>query len=217
MIYQRGTTDSYSLWANAVDDSSYEFPSLLKYFQRSVEFTPANNALRASNASVTYDPAAFSSLGGPLQVSVPNYAIPFSSWSLLGLAQIGIQRIGDFVSGALLGAQYTMTTVDPRDSTRSSSEASYLRQALGRPNLQVYKNSMAQRILFGSDTGTPKASGVLVNTSGLLYTLEARREVILSAGAVGTLNVTLRKSANLNLVSIATNALGVWNRTSQYP
>ena len=213
MIYQRGTTESYSLWADAVGDSSYEFPSLLKYFQRSVEFTPANNALRASNASVTYNPAAFSD-GGPLQVSVPNYANPFSSWSFLGLAQIGIRRIEDFVSGALLGAQYTMTTVDPKDSTRSSSETSYLRQALGRPNLQVYKNSMAQRISFGSETGTPKASGVLVNTSGLLYTLEARREVILSAGAVRISDVALRRRANLDLVSIATIAFGIWDWTS---
>ena len=49
-------------------------------------------------------------------------------------------------------------------------------------NLYFYKSTEAKRILF-KDCG--KASGVLVSTAGFETTLLAKKEVILSAGAVG--------------------------------
>jgi choline dehydrogenase len=74
----RGTKESYDAWADIVGDDSYTFANLLPYFEKSAQFTPPATAKRFPNATTEYNPAVFSSSGGPLQVSYPNYA---ESWS----------------------------------------------------------------------------------------------------------------------------------------
>ena len=154
----------------------------MPYFQKSVQFTPPNTSKRAANASAQYNPAAFSSTGGPLHVSYPNYAAPFSSWMERGMRAIGIADVQDFNSGTLLGSQYPSVTIRPSDETRSSAESSFIQTALkeGNPNLNIYTETMAQRVLFDGDK---TATGVEVRSTGLTYRIHAAKEVILSAGA----------------------------------
>ncbi|PVH75764.1 GMC oxidoreductase [Cadophora sp. DSE1049] len=179
MIYQRGTRESYQQWADAVGDDSYTFDNLFTYFQKSVKFT-APGPKRAANASAEYNAAAFSSTGGPLEVSYANYAGPFSSYIEGALNEIGIPDAPDFNSGSLFGAQYCSSTISPGDQSRESSQTSFLNAAAGRSNLKVYSSTMAQKILFNS---AKKATGVRVKSNGITYTINARKEVILSAGA----------------------------------
>ncbi|CZT52318.1 probable choline dehydrogenase [Rhynchosporium secalis] len=179
MIYQRGTKESYQQWADAVGDQSYTFDSLLPYFQKSVKFTPPSTK-RAANASAEYNPAAFSAAGGPLEVSYANYAGPFSSYIEGALNEIGIPNTQDFNSGSLFGAQYCSSTINPKDESRSSSQTSFLNAADGRKNLKVYSLTTAQKILFD---GNKRATGVSVKSNGVTYAINARKEIILSAGA----------------------------------
>ncbi|QKX56261.1 uncharacterized protein TRUGW13939_03362 [Talaromyces rugulosus] len=167
------------MWATAVNDTSYEYDSFLEYFKKSVHFTPPDNERRPPNASVSYSPAAFSRTGGPLQVSIPIWANSFSSFAKIGYDRLGIKQAVDFVSGALAGVQYNMNTIDPQKQTRSSSETAYLRMIGSSRSFQIYNNTMAQKILFYGTT----ASGVRVMSRNLTYTLTARREIIVSAGA----------------------------------
>ncbi|PCG99791.1 Glucose-methanol-choline oxidoreductase [Penicillium occitanis (nom. inval.)] len=177
--YHHGTCDAYHMWATTVNDSSYEYYSFLPYFKKSVHFTPPDNERRPRNASVDYNPAAFSPTGGPLQVSVPTWANSFSSFAKIGYERLGIQQAVDFVSGTLAGVQYNMNTIDPLRQTRSSSETSYLRMVENSKALRIYNHTTAQRILFNGTT----ASAVAVQSDNLTYTLGAKREVIVSAGA----------------------------------
>ena len=179
MIYQRGTRESYQQWADAVGDDSYTFDNLFPYFQKSVKFT-APGPKRAANASAEYNAAAFSSAGGPLEVSYANYAGPFSSYIEGALNEIGIPDAQDFNSGSLFGAQYCSSTISPGDQSRESSQTSFLTAAAGRSNLKVYSLTTAQKIIFNS---AKKATGVRVKSNGISYTINARKEVILSAGA----------------------------------
>ena len=80
----------------------------------------------------------------------------------------------------MLGSAYATFTIDPINAERSSSESSFLRAALKGTALQVYKQTLAQQILFNSNK---IAIGVSVSTGGLNYTLSAKKEVIVSAGA----------------------------------
>ncbi|PZR54976.1 choline oxidase [Xylanimonas oleitrophica] len=68
------------------------------------------------------------------------------------------------------------------DGTRASSSVSYLHPVLGRENLTVLTDHQVERITFDDDL---RATGVDVR-SGLFRTvhLAARREVVLSAGAI---------------------------------
>lgn len=181
MIYQRGSKQSYQKWADHVGDDSYNWENLQPYFEKSVTFTPPASS-RFENASAEFNAAAFSSSGGPLQVSYPNYAQPFSTWLKPALEEIGVPSVQDFNSGALLGSQYAATTIDPRTQKRESSQTSFLEEASGRNNLKVYTNALAKKILFNA---SKKATGVAVTSNfGLTrFTLSARKEVIVSAGA----------------------------------
>ena len=74
-------------------------------------------------------------------------------------------------------------TVDPEAETRSSSETSFLQSAISSsPLFQIYQRTLAQRIIFNQNK---TAVGVAVSTSGVPYTLSARKEVIVAAGVVG--------------------------------
>ena len=73
-----------------------------------------------------------------------------------------------------------MLTMTPETQIRSSSSSSFLQEALRTTDLAVYKNTLALKILFNSQK---QANGVSVQTASFNYTVAARKEVILSAGA----------------------------------
>jgi choline dehydrogenase len=184
MAYHRGTRQSYAAWADAVGDPSYAFDSFLPFFKKSINYTTPDQHLRAANATVPpANLSAFSGADGPLHVSHANWATPFASWGQLALREIGMPDIPDFSSGELLGSQYVPATLRPDDETRSTSESSYLQQSLADDDsrLEVFVHTLAKKILFDSNN---TATGVEVETAGTSYTLNATREVILSAGAV---------------------------------
>ncbi|KAF7175630.1 hypothetical protein CNMCM7691_009195 [Aspergillus felis] len=181
MAYQR---ESMQLWADLVQDQSYTFDNTLPYYQKTVQFTPPDTLRRAANATAQYNPDAFAHEGQrPLHVSYPVYAMPFSSWMRLGVEEAGINETLDFNSGSLFGAQYCSFTIRPSDETRSSSQAAFLSPLPLSTNLKIYQNTMAKRILFNPQK---QASGVQVRDLLRTFTLNAEREVIISAGVFHT-------------------------------
>ena len=149
-------------------------------------FTPPNQAKRSAGTtadpSAKYDPTAFSSSGGPLHVSYLNYFQPFSPYMRKAFQALGFQELAGLNSGKLHGWGEMTFTQDPQAATRSSSETSFLQQALATSTLQVYHVTTAKKILFDANK---KATGVVVSTGGYTpYTLSVRKEVIVAAGAV---------------------------------
>lgn len=183
MAFHRGTTGSYQRWAEEVDDDSYTLSSLMKYFQRSVTLTPPRSDLRFANASVEYDSSAFNNSiypNQPLQATWGNYAYPIATWTQLALAKVGIATESKgFQSGNLLGASWCPSTIEPKSQHRSSSQTSFLTYAMKDASLKTYSHSLTRKVLFD---GT-RATGVLLQAGSKNFTLNATREVILSAGA----------------------------------
>lgn len=195
----RSSRGAYQKWAELTGDESYTFNNFLPFFQKSAQFHPPSRTTRLSNSTISYDQSAFSAGGGPLQVGYPAWENPISSWIGRGLTALGLQQLPGMSNGDILGWGYTAFTQDPRTQTRSSSEASYLREALRETtNLVIYKNTMAKRVLF--DTGK-KATGVVVNSGGMTYQINATKEVILSAGVVGHFQASLHESKFLTVRS----------------
>lgn len=180
---RRGSKGSYAKWAEAVEDSSYEWDALLPYFQRSVTFRPPGvRSKRLTNATVNYDAGAFSAKGGPLHVSFPAWANAISTWMREAFNELGWAEAMSFTNGNLLGHSWVSTTIHPQKRTRESSESSFLREAFRETlNLQLYKTTLAKQILFDDEK---RATGVLVNSGGVEYPIFAKQEVVLSAGAV---------------------------------
>ncbi len=122
-----------------------------------------------------------------MHVSFSNYADAFGSWAQKAFIGVGmaLQSLG-LNAGVLNGSAFSTLTIDPRNGYRSSSESSFLHAALQNGTAPIiYKNSLAERILLNGTTAT----GVLVSTAGsygtkpVNFTLTARKEVIVSAGA----------------------------------
>ena len=65
---------------------------------------------------------------------------------------------------------------------RASTARTYLRPALKRPNLQVVTNALVHRVVFDGK----RAVGVEFSRGGGVERVDAAREVILSAGAIGS-------------------------------
>ena len=115
-------------------------------------------------------------------MSFPGYFNAISSWLGNAFSELGFARLPGFSDGRLFGWSYLTYSVDPISQTRSSSETSFLREALRQTtNLNIYKTTQVKKILFKD---CKSATGVLVNTAGVEYTISATKEVILSAGSV---------------------------------
>lgn len=179
--YHRGTKGTYKKWADDIGDESYEWDAILPYFEKSIHFTPPADT-RFPNATPKYDAGVLGNGSGPVSVTYGAYAWALGTWGKLALEAVGIPEIAGLQSGNLLGSSNQLLTIDAESMVRDSAETSFLRKlGLPNPNLIVYPNTLATRIIFDS---TKKARGVTIDFGGRNYTLNATAEVIVSAGSL---------------------------------
>lgn len=185
MLYHRPTKGYYEQFAEHVGDLSYTWDNMTTYLERSMTFTPPLKSNQAGE--ISYDASAFlpsGNMSNPLQVTYPGYNFELSLSGPAAFENIGLASQAGVSSGVLDGYSYWTYTIDPTTGTRSSSESSFLQEGLQRESLNVFMNSLAQNVVFNGTT----AVGVNITTSvaGIpprYYTLSARREVLLAAGA----------------------------------
>ncbi|KAJ8061221.1 hypothetical protein OCU04_010293 [Sclerotinia nivalis] len=185
LSYHRATSGTYQKWAELVGDQSYTFENLLPYYKKSCHLTTPNIEKRNSaTATVVYDLTGFdNSIGGPLQVSWNNWVDPTIEALARAVQSIGLPVSPDgFSSGSLSGhGAWVPSTIEPKHAVRSSSQSSFLEEAIENTDIMVHAHTQALKILF--DSGSPKrANAVQVTTSGFEYTIKATQEVIVSAG-----------------------------------
>jgi choline dehydrogenase len=183
MMYHRPSEGSLQAWADYVGDQSWNWANMTKYYERSMTLTPNIANRTAENGSAVYDAGAYTTSGSnsqPLHVSYPNYINPLSQYAAAAFSAIGLKQIPGFASGILDGFGWWQFTIDGRTGLRSSAESSFLSEALSRRGLTTYLNAQARNITFENGT----AIAVNVTNYGMRpFTISARNEVIVSAGA----------------------------------
>ena len=163
MIYIRGVPADYDGWA-ASGATGWSYDEVLPFFKRAED-----------NSRFCNEPHA---VGGMIGVSDPEYIHPLSRVWLQAGQQAGLPFNPDFNSGTTVGCGvYQLNT---RDGWRSSAAVAYLGRARGRGNLTIRTRARAIRILFNGR----RAIGVEFASRGRLLRAIAKREVILSAGAI---------------------------------
>lgn len=184
MIHHRPNKGALDVWAEAVGDDAYTFDNLLPYFKKSFTFTPPNTETRLKNATTLYNTNDFNEEGGPIQVTYPNWTPVWSTWAAKGLEAIGINMTDKYNEGSLFGWFYAQLTVEAKNQVRSTS-ADFVYAARDKglaDNLTVYLETRADKVLFD---GNQRARAVQVTGADLLvYTINATKEIILSAGAL---------------------------------
>lgn len=179
MGYTQTAAGALQMWADKVGDASYAYESSSYYYRKSMNFTRANKELRLPNTT-TSEAVGTAAIGGPLDVTYASWAQSFSTWVAIAMNAIGIHTTDAFINGNLNGSSWLTSTINPRNGHRESAETAYLSPIIGRPNLKVFDLTLGERIIFDRNK---VARGVEVTTGNRTFTLNARREVIVSGGA----------------------------------
>ncbi|MCE4556338.1 GMC family oxidoreductase [Roseateles cellulosilyticus] len=163
MVYIRGQREDYDAWA-ALGNAGWGWDDVLPYFIQS----EGNDSFGAP----------LHGQAGPLKVSRLRTDNPLhAAWLAAGL-EAGHAINDDFNGATQEGIGIYQVTQDRGE--RCNAARAYLRPHLHRPNLRVLTQAHVQRILFDGR----RAVGVEVRVGGELRRLRARREVVLSAGAI---------------------------------
>ncbi|TGR73464.1 alanine-phosphoribitol ligase, partial [Mesorhizobium sp. M2D.F.Ca.ET.223.01.1.1] len=116
---------------------------------------------------------------GPLGVSsgAPH---PLTRIFVKAAQQAGLPFRADFNAGEQEGAGFYQTTT--RNGRRSSTAVAYLKPALGRKNLTLRTDATVSRVVV--ENGCAVGAEIIAN--GRTELLRAEREVIVTAGAIGS-------------------------------
>lgn len=169
MIYMRGQRSDYDHWA-ALGNRGWGWDDVLPVFKESEDYQHGADAYHGA--------------GGELRVEERRV-----NWEILdawrdAAAQTGIPKIDEFNRGDNFGNSYFQ--VNQKRGSRWSGTRGFLRPVLQRPNLTVMTQAQVLRVNFDETQDMPRATGIQVRTKHGDQTINARREVILAAGAIGS-------------------------------
>jgi choline dehydrogenase len=179
MAYVRGHPGDFDSWAER-SAKGWSYAEVLPYFRKSEGLAPTSDAV--------IDAPAHNS-EGPLGVSVRSPVLGAAEDFVAAAEAAGIPR-GDYNGrdrgGAAGVASLFQTTT--RAGKRSSTYHAFLEGAPEhRPNLTIATGAHATRIILEGENGKMTARGVeYLNASGEHFTAYAGKEVIVSAGAIGS-------------------------------
>jgi choline dehydrogenase-like flavoprotein len=163
MIYARGHRSDYDGWA-AEGNAGWSWDAVLPYFRK------AEHNERGADA--------FHGTGGPLNVMDLRSPHRFGPVFVEAAQQAGYRENRDFNGPEQEGVGLYQVT--HKNGERFSAAKAYLAPNRQRPNLRVITGAHATRVLLEGR----RAVGVAYREGGVEHELRARREVILSAGAL---------------------------------
>jgi choline dehydrogenase-like flavoprotein len=163
MIYLRGQREDYDAWA-AEGNPGWAFDDVLPYFRKSEHNERGSDAWHAT--------------GGPLNVMDLRSPNRFGPVFVQAGEQAGYPRNPDFNGARQDGMG--MYQVTHKAGERFSAAKAYLTPNLTRSNLQVITDARVTKINLQGK----RAVGVELQQGGARRELQARREVLLCAGAL---------------------------------
>ena len=179
MAYVRGHPGDFDSWA-ADGSTSWSYDDALAYFKKSEGLAPSGDIVVDADAHNTE---------GPLGVSVRSPVIDGSREFVAAAVAAGIPA-GDYNGRDRGGPDgvVSLLQTNTREGKRSSTYHAFLEgETEQRPNLEVICGAQVTRVLLESTTGELTATGVeYVTANGDTVAITADREVILSAGAIGS-------------------------------
>ncbi|KAJ7139037.1 pyranose dehydrogenase [Mycena epipterygia] len=190
MFYTRGSAEDFNRYAELTGDAGWSWDRLLPYFFKNEKWTaPADH----HDTRGQFNPAVHSTTG-KTEVSLAGYRWPVSSRVLQTTKEFPDEFPFnlDMNSGTPLGVGWLQGTIGGGE--RSSAATSYLSpEVQERPNLHILLNAQVVRVLANkTEQGVAFHSVEFsLNQSPSLSTVTANKEIILSAGTVGTAHILL--------------------------
>ena len=169
LLWIRGQSNDYDNWKQQ-GNIGWGWDDVLPYFLKM-----ENNEL---------GPNKFHNDKGPISVSNKQINLKMLEEFLNAAEEIGIPRTMDFNTGDNFGIGYFQFTTTRQKllKLRCSAAKGYLNPVKKRPNLNIITNAHVQRINFDDK----KATGVNYYIKNKINSVKANKEVILSAGSIGS-------------------------------
>lgn len=164
MVYFRGHPRDYDAWSNA-GAAGWSYREVLPYF-------------RKSEHNEDFGPSVYHGRDGPMNVRNVRGPNPLNFAFFDALAGLGFQARADLNGADSEGMGLRQLSI--RRGTRETTASALLRQALKRANLVVLTRTQATRVILDGR----RAVGVEARTEQGTIVVRARREVVLSAGAI---------------------------------
>ena len=173
MVYIRGHAADYDQWSQA-GNQGWSYEEVLPYFKRAENFN--------GDGDLEYHGTE-----GPLSVTKSNRTDdPLLDVFVAAGQQAGFPLTDDFNGKQQEGfSRYEHTLQGTR---RCSAAQAYLHPVLERPNLSTLTEVTVDRVIFHER----RATAVEALVKGQRQTLTARKEIILSAGALNSPQILLR-------------------------
>ena len=184
MIYMRGQARDYDRWAELTGDDSWTWENVVPDFKAHEDHYRLDN----DQDPQTGGNSRFSDLhghGGEWRVEKQRLR-----WDVLdafadAAVQAGVPRTTDFNAGDNEGVGYF--DVNQKAGWRWNTAKAFLRPVLKRPNLTVWTEAQVEKLIVATDEdGAKVCKGAKVRRAGSVVDVEARKELILSAGAIGS-------------------------------
>lgn len=165
MLYVRGNKADYDGWAKdgAV---GWSYDEVLPYFRKSEKFSGGADEYRGA--------------AGPLRVNDHRSRTGITESIVQAAMQAGFSFNPDYNGARQEGVGYLQVTQD--FGRRWSASDAWLRPAMSRDNLTVRTGARAMGVVIEGG----RAVGVRITTKNGVETVRASREVVLSAGSIGT-------------------------------
>ncbi|HEY7914389.1 MAG TPA: GMC family oxidoreductase N-terminal domain-containing protein, partial [Blastocatellia bacterium] len=184
MAYVRGHPGDFDSWAEG-GATGWSYADVLPYFRKSEGLAPCDE--------IVIDAPAHNS-EGPLGVCVRSPVLSGAREFVEAAGAAGIPR-GDYNGRDRGGAAGVASLVqtNTRKGKRSSTYRAFLEgEAERRPNLTIITGAQATRVLLEGPPGQIEAKGIEYRkANGEISVAFASKEVILSAGAVGSPHLLL--------------------------
>ncbi|GLV38209.1 uncharacterized protein CBL_12855 [Carabus blaptoides fortunei] len=169
MIYIRGNRHDYDNW-EAMGNTGWAYKDVLPFFLKSED-----------NRNPYLARTAYHRTGGYLTVQESPWRTPLSIAFLQAGKELGYD-IRDLNGAKQTGFMLSQGTI--RRGSRCSTAKAFLRPVRNRRNLHISMYSHATKILI--DQKTKRAFGIKFSKHGRTHWVRARKEVILSSGAIGS-------------------------------
>ena len=166
MVYVRGHAKDFDEWQQH-GANGWDYQSCLPYFQKAESFYLGENTYRGGK--------------GPLGVNNGNeMKNPLYRTFIKAGVQAGYASTDDYNASQQEGFGPMHMTV--KDGVRSSASREYLDPVKSRSNLTIITGALAQRVILDGK----KATGIEYKVNGDVKTAHAAKDVILSAGPIGS-------------------------------
>lgn len=169
MIYVRGNKNDYDNWAQ-MGNTGWDYKSVLPYFKKSED-----------NRNPYLARTPYHSSGGYLTVQESSWHTPLAAAFVEAGTEIGYEN-RDINGEKQTGYMIAQGTI--RRGSRCSTAKAFLRPIRLRPNFHLALNAFVTKIEI--DPKTKRAWGVEFVRHNRKQIIRARREVILSAGAINS-------------------------------